>query len=337
MTDPRGPGSGQPVLVTGGSGFVGGYLVENLVADGYAVRALARPGADTQRLERIATVVRGDLSDVDALERAATGCSRVFHVAAVTSTSARSKREYEATNVAGPANVAIAAARAGVERLVHVSSCGVYGFRCPSPADESAPLAPDTPYRRSKAGGERAVMAAAERSGLAVVIARLSSVYGPRARNWVRICRTIQEGRFRMIGDGRNRVHLVHVDDIVAGLRACADTPGIEGRPFNLAGPAPISMGELVDTLSRALEVESNRARWPAFPFRLARLFDLTAAHTIGHRPRRLGSYDLFLADRCFDITQARIELGYQPRVSAEEGMARLALHYRAEGLLRPD
>ena len=275
--------------------------------------------------------------DVDAVERAATGCARVFHVAAVTSTSARSKREYEATNVVGPANVARAAARAGVDRLVHVSSCGVYGFRCPSPADESAPLAPDTPYRRSKARGERAVMAEAERSGLAVVIARLSSVYGPRARNWVRICRTIQDGRFRMIGDGRSRVHLVHVDDIVAGLRACADMPGIEGRCYNLAGPAPISMGGLVEALSRALGVESSRVAWPAFPFRLARLLDLTAARTIGHRPRRLGSYDLFLADRCFDITRARTEIGYRPRVSAEEGMARLALHYRAEGLLRAD
>jgi nucleoside-diphosphate-sugar epimerase len=311
--------------------------VASLAADGHAVRALARPGADTRGLERITTVVRGDLSDVDVLERAATGCARVFHVAAVTSTSARSKQEYEATNIVGSANVAQASARAGVERLVHVSTCGVYGFRCPSPADESAPLAPDTPYRRSKARGERAVMAAAERGGLAVVIARLSSVYGPRARNWVRICRTIQDGRFRMIGDGRNRVHLAHVDDIVAGLRACAGTPGIEGRCYNLAGPAPISMGGLVATLSRALGVASNRASWPAFPFRLARILDLTAAQTIGHRPRRLGSYDLFLADRWFDIARARSELGYQPRVSAEEGMAQLALHYRAKGLLRPD
>jgi nucleoside-diphosphate-sugar epimerase len=167
--------------VTGGAGFVGGHLVDSLVADGYAVRAFARPGADTRRLERIATVVRGELSDVDALERAATGCAHLFHVAAVTSTSARSKREYEATNVAAPANVARAAARAGVERVVHVSSCGVYGFRCPSPADESTPLGADTPYRRSKARGERAVMAAAERSGLAVVIAAVG-VYDRRNR-----------------------------------------------------------------------------------------------------------------------------------------------------------
>lgn len=329
------PGGPGPVLVTGGTGFIGGRLVRSLLAAGHQVRALVRHGADSARLEAAgAEIATGSLSDERALARAVAGCERVIHVAAVTSAKVRSRRDLEATNVVGAANVARAAAGAGAERLVHVSSCGVYGSRCPCPADETAPLAPDTPYRRSKARGERAVDASARRAGLPVVVARLGSVYGPGARNWVALCRSVLDGRFRMIGNGRNRLHPGHVDDIVTGLVRCAVTPGIDGRCYNLAGPEPVAIGDLIATVSRELGVRPAKAAWPAAPFRLSRLVDLSRARLLGSRIRRLESYDLFLADRCFDLARARRDLGYDPVIPAQEGMAELVAWYRAEGLL---
>jgi nucleoside-diphosphate-sugar epimerase len=325
------------VLVTGATGFIGGYLVDRLVDDGHRVRALVRPSTEAGRLERSGVeVVRGDLEDLRSLERAADSCGHVYHVAASTLRTSRSDGDFETTNVAGSANVAAAAARAGVHRFVHLSSCGVYGFRNRFPADERAPLRPDTPYRVSKALGERAVLAWRERMGLPVVIARLCATYGPGATNWVRIFRSIQSDGFRMIGSGRNRQHIGHVTDIVEGLRRCAETPGIEGRCYNLAGPAPITMGELVETIREALDVTLTKSAWPAFPFRVSRHVDLALTKLFGMKLRRLHSYDLFLGDRYFDISRAESELGYRPRVPPREGLRELAEDYRHRGLLAP-
>jgi nucleoside-diphosphate-sugar epimerase len=210
----------------------------------------------------------------------------------------------------------------------------VYGYRNRFPADERAPLRPDTPYRISKARGERAVLDSARRTDLPVVVARISSIYGPGAKNWIRICRSIQDGRFRMIGDGRSRVHLAHVFDIVDGLRRCGETPGIDGRCYNIAAAEPIAIGELAAVIADALGVRMTKRVWPALPFRASRIVDLALCRILGLKLQRVHSYDLFLGDRWFDISKARSELGYRPRIDSREGMAAMAKEYRAAGLL---
>ncbi|HJU85792.1 MAG TPA: NAD-dependent epimerase/dehydratase family protein [Gemmatimonadota bacterium] len=327
--------AGKRTLVTGATGFIGGWLVDSLVNGGEAVRALVRPGTDPTRLARKgAECVVGDLTDPASLARAVDGCGIVYHVAAVTTRRSVSNQDYEAVNVRGSADLATAAGRAGVRRLVHVSSCGVYGYRNRFPADEEAPLHPDTPYRISKARGERAVLESARRSGLPVVVARISSIYGSGAKNWVPICRSIQEGRFRMIGDGKSRVHLAHVFDIVNGLRRCGETPGIEGRTYNLAAAEPIAIGELAEVIAAALGVRMTKTVWPAFPFRVSRIVDLALCRILGLKLRRIHSYDLFLGDRWFDISKARSELGYSPTIATRDGMPALVEEYRAAGML---
>ena len=323
------------VLVTGATGFIGSHVVDRLVADGQTVRALVRHDSDAGRLEAIGVgIVRGDLGDPPSLARAATGCEHVYHLAALTSIRSRTKEEFHVTNVVGARNVATAAARAGAARFVHVSSCGVYGFRNRFPADESTPLRPDTPYRVSKARGEEEVLKSAQGTGMQVVIARISSIYGPGATNWVPFCRSIQAGRFRMIGNGRNRLHLTHVADIVDGLRLCAETPGIGGRRYNLAAAEAIPIGKLVAIVAGTLHARLKGASWPAFPFRLTRHLDLALANVLGLKLRRLHSYDLFLGDRVFDIARARAELGYDPKVWPAEGIPRLVEGFREAGLL---
>jgi nucleoside-diphosphate-sugar epimerase len=137
-----------------------------------------------------------------------------------------------------------------------------------------------------------------------------------------------------MIGNGRNRLHLTHVTDIVDGFRRCAETPGIERRCYNLAAAEAISIGALVARLAEALGANVKRRALPALPFRTTRHVDLALTNLFGLKLRRLHSYDLFLGDRVFDISRARKELGYDPRVSAEEGLPELVADLREAGRL---
>lgn len=323
---------GKRVLVTGATGFIGGCLARALVADGFRVRALVRQQSDPGRISAGMELVTGDLAEPDTLADVAEGCALVYHVAAVTSSHSASNLERAAVNVNGAVAMAAAAARAGARRFVHVSTCGVYGHRNRFPADESSPMRPDSPYRISKARAEEAVLDEARRTGLQVVIARLANIYGPGATNWLPMCRSIRTDTFRMIGDGRNPVHLGHVFDVVDGLRLCAETPGIEGHRYNLAGAVPVSIARLVATIERALGVRTTRRPWPAFPFRLTRHIDLAVCRHLGMSLRRLHSYDLFLGGRSFDISRARRELGYRPRIAAEEGLTAMVEEFVRNG-----
>lgn len=325
----------SPVLVTGGTGFIGSHVARCLADAGWPVRALARPAGDARSLESAGVeVARGDLRDPASLGRAVAGCAGVLHVAALVSSRLPTRRDLEAVNVEGTRSLAAAAVEAGVRRFVQVSTCGVYGSRGPVPASESARLEPDTAYRISKARGERAATDVAERTALGVVVARICAVLGPGGSNWLRMCRSIADGGFRRIGDGQNRLHFAEVSDVVDGLVRCLETSGIEGRAYNLAGPAPITLERLVDTLAGEIGVAPRKRPWPGWPFRATRRIDLALSRHRSREPRRLHSYDLFLADHAFDISRARRELGYEPRVAIEDALRRLVRDYRRAGVL---
>jgi len=129
------------VLVTGATGFVGGHLAETLVGAGYEVKVLARPSSDMSLLKKLnVEIVQGDITDVAAVERAVSGCRHVYHLAAKTSHGRLSRKQYDMVNVKGTDNVARAAMKANVERLVYCSSGGIYGMIQSPPADETKML-----------------------------------------------------------------------------------------------------------------------------------------------------------------------------------------------------
>jgi dihydroflavonol-4-reductase len=218
------------VFVTGGSGLVGGALVERLRARGDEVIALARSGAAQAMLEpRGATIVRGDLFDADVLARGMEGCETVFHVAGVNSLCAEDTEPMLRANVEGPPAVVRAAARAGVRRVVHTSSANTIG------EPEGSVGREDTPHRgwylsvyeRSKTEGERAVLEAARDEGVEVVCVNPSSVQGPgRTRGTGRIMLAFLDGRLKLFID--TNVSLVDIGDCAEGhlLAAQHGTPG---------------------------------------------------------------------------------------------------------------
>ncbi|MBA3556530.1 MAG: SDR family NAD(P)-dependent oxidoreductase, partial [Gemmatimonadales bacterium] len=163
------------VFVTGATGFIGRALSERLIDEGHAVKALARESASISSLEHLdLEIVPGDIRDADVVEKAMDGCEHVYHLAAATSWS-RTRPEYAAVNVEGTRNVARAAWKAGVRRLVYASTVGVYGSLTSPPIDESTPPRPDSRYRETKLAGEEVVLSWQRKERLPVVIARLAT------------------------------------------------------------------------------------------------------------------------------------------------------------------
>jgi nucleoside-diphosphate-sugar epimerase len=325
------------VLVTGATGFVGGHLVETLVRHGYEIKALARPGSDTSLLKKLdVEIVEGDIRDSAAMKKAVMECQQVYHLAAKTTKSRLSKKDYRAYNVEGTINVAKAALDAGVNRLVYASSVGVYGTGCNSSIDENTAPNPDSYYRETKLAGEKEVLRLHRDGGLPVVVTRLGCVFGPGSLNWLDICRKIGKGSFRIIGAGENYDHMVYVEDLVDGLRRCGEVKGVEGRTYILAGPEPAKLGKVVEIIAEKLWADIPRDRLPLAPFRIYQRLCSLVFRSFGVQLPRSHYYDLFLMGQIKTKTKAQEELGYFPKVSLRDGFHRLLEWYCERGYLRP-
>ena len=323
------------IFVTGATGFIGSRLVETLVRRGHEVRATARPTSRIAFLKKLGVeTIVGDLRDHDSLANATDGCECVYHLGAGTTKDGLSKRDYEARNFRATRTLGLSALESGVKRFVYASSIGVYGTTCDRSVDENTAPSPDSYYRETKLGGEKELLRLHHEKGLPVVIARLSSVYGPGSPSLLDLCRKIRSKRFRIIGSGQNHHAMVYVDDVVDGLCRCGETPGIEGRTYILNGPQPVKLKELALTLCRRLGDDNGFATLPDLPFRAYSRFARTLYSALGVQLPRAHYYDLFLTDHIFTTSLARDELNYRPQVSFNDGAARLIEWYRKEGYL---
>jgi len=323
----------KPILVTGGSGFTGGHLIRALWADGLHVQTLARGSSRLDHLPDGVDVVCGDLGDPDALRKAVAGVDIVFHLAAAFRQARLPDRVYHAINVEATERLVEAAAAAGVRRFVHCSTCGVHGDVKGGTATEESPLRPGDVYQRTKLLGEEAARRAAERTGLNLAIARPTGIYGPGDRRLLKLFRAVARRRFVMLGPGDVRYHLTHVDDVVRGLRLCAERPDAVGRTYLLAGPTAPTLRELVSSIARAAGVPAPTRHWPLRPFRMVAAITERVCRPLGIEPplhgRRL---DFFVKDRAFDASRASRELGFDPSVTLEEGIAGTMRWYREHG-----
>jgi nucleoside-diphosphate-sugar epimerase len=225
------------------------------------------------------------------------------------------------------------AAAAGVRRVVHCSTVGVHGDITHPPANEDAPLAPGDVYQETKLLGEESGRRAAARTGMALVIARPTGIYGPGDRRLFKIFGAIARGRFVMLGRGRNYYHTTYVDDLCAGFRLCGTVPSAAGRTYILGGGEVTTLAELVRITAEVAGRPGPRLRLPIWPVWLAGAACEVVCAPLGLSPpiyrRRV---DFFRKSRAFDIGRARRELGYAPAVGLREGIRRTLEWYREQG-----
>ncbi len=317
---------GTPALVTGAAGFIGAHCVRYLAARGWRVRAMDvhAPPPEVAALNLDFRVF--DLRDTARLADAVAGCEVVFHLASVHLDIAAADQEFEDVNVKAVSQLVELCARAGVRRLVHVSSVGVYGHVEHPPASEDAPLHPVNTYERTKRAGEEAARQAAARHGVDLVIIRPSWVYGAGCPRTGKLMGALRKGRFFYIGPAQNLRHPVYIEDFLDGL-VLAATVGkeIAGRTFNIAGPSWMTVEKMVTTFAQGMQVKPPALRIP-------RWLGLTAGWTaeqIGallrfNPPISRRTLAFFENDNAFDIGAARQALSYAPRTELLDGVRRV-------------
>jgi len=321
-------------LVTGATGFTGGHLARALAARGQVVRALVRePGrARSLEAEGIQLVI-GDIRDRVALEAAIAGVEVVYHLAAIYRQAGITRDVYQAVNASAVRDIIEISSRAGVRRVVHCSTVGVHGDIEHPPANEDAPLRPGDPYQVSKLEGERLARETGERLGIEVTIARPSGIYGPGDRRLLKLFRGVARGRFPILGQGEIYYHLTHIDDLVEGFRLCGEHPAAPGRTYILAGGEYTTLNQLVALIAEVAGVPPPKLYLPVWPFWIAGALCEALLVPIGVEPpiyrRRV---DFYTKSRAFDISRARDELGYEPRVALRQGIERTLTWYRDHG-----
>jgi nucleoside-diphosphate-sugar epimerase len=316
-------------FVTGGSGFIGGRLIERLRSDGHTVNALARSDAAADRIQaRGGEPVRGDLADAEAMRSGAEGCEWAFHAAATLGDWGK-REEFERGNVQGTRNVLEACARAGVRRFVHVGTeAALLAGQPLVNVDESAPLRPDSPalYSSTKARAEQLVRDA-NRDGLETVVVRPRFVWGRGDTTLLpTMAEMVRSGRFAWIGGGRHETSTTHVDNVVEGLMLGA-ARGAAGEVYFVTDGEPVVFREFVSELLSTQSVDPPTRNIPASLAHALAVGGERAWHALplpGRPPLTRFAYWVSAQECTIKIDKARKQLGYELVRSREEGLAEL-------------
>lgn len=328
-------------LVTGANGFLGQYIAEQLVARGDRVRALVR--RDSPKLTDLGLeLARGDIRDEIAVRAACAGVDAVFHIAAVAGIWGPWEHYY-GINTLGTRHVLAGCREHGVSRLIYTSSPSVtFDGREQCGIDERAPY-PERwlcHYPHTKALAEQEVLAA-NGPHLATCALRPHLIWGPRDQQLVpRLIERARSGRLRRVGDGSNLIDMVYVENAADAHLQAADalTVGspVAGRAYFISQGEPVNCWEWIDQLLALAGLPSVQK---SISTRAA--YHAGAALETAYRLLRLPGeppMTRFLAlqlgkSHWFDISRARQDFGYLPRVSIAEGMARLETSGQESGI----
>lgn len=323
--------SGKRIVVTG-AGCLGVAVVKRLVSDGASLAVVDISEANLKGLGNGVTTILADITDAEAMKSAITGADIVVHTAAALDGDPGLQ---EKVNVVGARTVAEAAAEADVARLVHISSNAVYGISHTSDITEDmGPSPSNQTYSITKAAGENAVRAVADRTGLRHTIIRPAGIFGPGAHYFA--ASFFKRGKRKpvvFIGKGHGAMYCSFVDD-VAGLIAIAAThPAAQGEVFNCVIDPPPTQREYMAAWSRL----SGHDRYLGLPMVLAKFGGVVV------KPfAKKGSYlselnaNLDYIERYvrIDASKAKELLGWEPRYTLESGVQATIPWLRQAGLM---
>ncbi len=326
------------ILVTGGTGFTGSHLTRRLLQKGHQVVVLDnKPGIFYDELKQMgAEIYLGSVADRDLADKVTQGCDVVHHLAAAFRKVNLPQKIYWNVNVEGTRYLLDAALKYGVQKFVYCSTCGVHGNVKKTPSGEDAPIAPAEYYQSTKYEGEQ-IIPEFVKQGLKVVTLRPAAIYGPGdPERFSILFKKVNKGYFLMFGSGKSHYHPLYIDNLVDAFELAAASDRGNGEVYLIADEHYYSLNDLVTEIAKALEVHLNLIHLPFFP-----LWTAAFATEMLYKPfpgvdpplfrRRV---DWFRQNRAFDISKAKQELGYQPKVSLAEGLSKTARWYREKGII---
>lgn len=317
------------VLVTGATGFIGRHLVNRLLADNQQLRLFVRrePSGSLRSDPRV-EVVLGDLGDPEAVDRAVSGISLIYHVGAAMSGSAH---DFERGTVAGTRNVVESALKHKVARMVYVSSLSVLhaaAARRGGKIREDWPLEPHPSkrgaYSQTKLDAEKIVTEAARHRGLNAVILRPGQVFGPGAPVLTPAVARRAGKRLIMLGNGKVVLPLVYVEDVVDAILCAAQRDVAPGSIFHVVDDAEIDQNEFVRRFLASSNETLTVLRVPrVVVYALACGVQVLSALLGRNAPLSIYRVKSALAPISFNCSAVRDQLGWSPVVGVEAGLAR--------------
>ncbi|MCZ7381424.1 MAG: NAD-dependent epimerase/dehydratase family protein [Candidatus Methanoperedens sp.] len=326
-------------LVTGGTGFIGSHLVDSLVSKGHEVRVLLRKKSNTKYLENLdVEKVYSDLNDKNSLKKAVENVDVVFHLGAIFNYWVPRDLIFD-VNVNGTKNILDACLDANIDRFVHCSTIGVMGPTGTSPVNETAPYNPGgSTYTQSKCEAEKLVLKYYAEQKLPVTVIRPAVVYGPRCfyGMYDGITAAANGKLSAILGPGDNYVSLVYVSDVVQGFELAAGKEKAVGEIYIIADERPQTLNELFITMAKVFEINPPKRHVPVQVAKfMAFIYEMKASLT-GGTPMFTGhSIDFMMTNHAYDISKAKLDLGYESKISFEEGLKRTIDFYRENGYIR--
>jgi len=320
-------------LITGATGLLGSHLAAKLRAAGRDVRVLVRPQSDTRFLDELGVhKAVGDVTVPASLAAAMAGVKTVYHAAARVGDWGPWD-EFVAITIEGTRNMIAAAARAGVERFVHVSSISAYGHPDGEGLvlDESAPLGQHlykwSYYSRAKVAAEHIVWQAHEAGDVPVTVIRPSWLYGERDRaSMPRLIRAIRAGKGKLIGDGTNRLNLTYAGNEADGCILAGESPKAAGQAYNLCNDGELTQAGYLNRIAELIGAEPVTRKVPYGIVRAAAFTMELFGHMVARKsPPLVTRYSVWLIGRRCFFSSEKIsrELGYAPAVGYDEGIGR--------------
>lgn len=326
-------------MITGATGFLGGALTQRLVAGGARVTALGRNEKQGQRLVKMgARFVKTDLSERAAIGAACLGQDAVIHAGAISSPWGKYADFYSA-NVAGTENVIAGCIAAGTARMVHISTPSLYveardrlGVREGDPL----PAEPINYYAATKKLAEAKVDEAFAR-GLPVVTLRPQGLFGTGDTAIMpRVIRLAKKGTIPMIGDGQTQMDLTYIDNVVDAVICAMNAPeDALGKKFNITNGDPVSFYGTMESMLKRMNIPFRFRRIPfKRAWQIAWGMEQACKYLFRSTEPLLTRYSVCVLgkSRTLDISAARAELGYVPRISMAEGMDRFLRESGFEG-----
>jgi len=326
----------RKTFVTGGTGFIGSHLVEELLGRGYRVKCLIRKTSNLEWLKNLdVEFVQGDLFNEDILQKAVSDVDYIYHIAGVI--ASKTKDGYYRGNQIATRTLLETCIQANpsLKKFVHVSSLAAIGPSLDGkPVDETTPYHPITTYGRSKMAAEKESIQRFDK--LPITIVRPPAVYGPRDTGILTFFQTVKKGIKPQMGFAEKFISLVHVTDLVNGIILAGESEQSAGQIYFIANDQIYSWGEIGEMAARIMKKKALRVKVP-----------VSIVYTVACISGFFGLFSkkphVFNLDKGRDIvqkawtcdsTKAKNELGYRQMVPIEEGIEKTVRWYQEHGWL---